>query len=104
SHRAAYVSRDGGASWTTVELPGSGARLRAVAASLHHPESAYLSYDHLSLDGQTWHGVARTRDGGRRWTLAWKESEKPAPNLHDLWITEAFGTGWGENPLALGVA
>ena len=104
SHRGAFVTRDGGASWTAIELPGSGARFPAVAASLHHPETAYLSYGRLNLDGKTWLGVARTRDTGRTWSLVWKEAETAAPNVHDAWITERLGPAWGENPLALGVA
>jgi photosystem II stability/assembly factor-like uncharacterized protein len=104
SERGAYVSRDGGATWTAAVLPGAGAQVRAVSASLHHPETAYLSYNRLSLDGALWMGVARTRDFGRSWTLAWKESKTAAPNVHDAWITESLGSGWGENPLALGAA
>ena len=104
SEHGAYVSRDGGATWAAVELTGSGAMMRAVAASLHHPETAYLSYGHLTLDGKTWLGVARTRDTGRTWSLLWKEAATAAPNIHDAWITEQLGPDWGENPLALGVA
>ncbi|HLY20122.1 MAG TPA: hypothetical protein VKR61_23000 [Bryobacteraceae bacterium] len=104
SERGGFVSQDGGASWSPIELPGSGAQVRAVAASLNHPETAYLSYGRLQLDGKTWLGVARTRDTGRTWSLVWKESSQAAPNVHDAWITENMGTGWGENPLALGVA
>jgi len=104
SGTAGYVSRDAGVSWTAVVLPGAGARLRAVAASLHHPETAYLSYGRLHLDGKTWLGVARTDDAGRTWRLVWKEAGTAAPNVHDNWITERMGTDWGENPLALGVA
>ena len=104
SHRGAFVTRDGGASWTAIELPGSGGRFPAVAASLHHPETAYLSYGRLNLDGKPWLGVARTRDTGRTWSLVWKEAATAAPNVHDAWITERLGPQWGENPLALGVA
>lgn len=104
SERGALVSRDAGASWDPVELPGSGARTPAVATSLHHPSTAYLSYGRLKLDGKTWLGVARTLDTGRTWRLVWKESQTAAPNVHDNWITEQLGPEWGENPLALGVA
>lgn len=104
SERGAFVSPDGGVSWTAIQLPGSGAAVRAVAASLHHPETAYLSYGRLKLDGQTWLGVARTGDTGRTWHLVWKEANTAASNVHDAWITESLGPGWGENPLALGVA
>jgi len=104
SEKGSFVSADDGASWHAINLPGSGAKVRAVATSLQHPETAYISYSHLNLDGKTWHGVAKTADGGRTWGLAWKESVVAAPNVHDAWITPTLGTGWGENPLMLGVA
>jgi photosystem II stability/assembly factor-like uncharacterized protein len=87
---SAFVSGDEGTSWKKVNLAGAGEKVRAVATSLHHPETA------------------TTTDGGKTWKLVWKEdinkSAKPAPNVHDAWITERFGSDWGENPLALGVA
>jgi photosystem II stability/assembly factor-like uncharacterized protein len=119
------ISRDGGASWQQAteaflgaHPSGSSAQdhsalpeFRAVATSLNHPESAYLSYGGLHLNGgatlqdaQTFHGVAKSNDGGRTWKLVWKEANSQAPNVHDAWITERFGPGWGENPLSLGVA
>ena len=104
ARQGAFVSSDGGATWVKVELPGSGAAVRAVAASLHHPETAYLSYQRLTLDGKTWQGMARTVDSGRTWKLLWKEANTAAPNVHDAWITEHMGPDWGENPLALGAA
>ncbi|MGO8719799.1 MAG: WD40/YVTN/BNR-like repeat-containing protein [Acidobacteriaceae bacterium] len=104
SKRGGFVSRDGGTSWHAITLPGTGASVRAVATSLHHPETAYISYSHLNLNGSIWHGVAKTVDAGRTWKLVWKESVAAAPNVHDAWITETFGTDWGENPLMLGVA
>jgi photosystem II stability/assembly factor-like uncharacterized protein len=99
-----FVSSDGGESWRAIALPGTGARVRAIATSLHHPETAYISYSRLKLDGQTWQGVAKTVDAGGTWELVWKESTAAASNVHDAWITQTFGTGWGENPLMLGVA
>lgn len=104
SDEGGFVSRDEGTSWQAVALPGTGARVRAVATSLHHPETAYISYSHLNLDGKTWHGVAKTVDAGRTWELVWKEGVAASPNVHDAWITPTFGTDWGENPLMLGVA
>ena len=56
------------------------------------------------MDGKTWIGVAKTDNAGDSWQLVWKESGAAAPNVHDAWITERFGVGWGENPLELGVA
>jgi photosystem II stability/assembly factor-like uncharacterized protein len=100
-----FLSRDGGVSWNSSPLPGSGAQVRAVATSLNYPESAYASYSHLQLDGKVWIGVARTRDSGRTWTLVWKENTTTSsPNVHDAWISQQLGVDWGENPLGLGVA
>ncbi len=99
-----FLSRDGGVSWASSPLPGSGAQVRAIATSLNHPESAYASYSHLQLDGKIWMGVARTRDSGRTWTLVWKEDKTAAPNVHDAWLTQEYGPEWGENPLGIGVA
>ena len=104
SEQGAFVSTDGGANWRKSELPGQGAKVRAIATSLRHPETAYVSYDHLALDGQTWIGVAKSSNSGGEWQLVWKEAETAAKNVHDAWITERFGPGWGENPLNMTVA
>ena len=104
ARQGAFVSTDGGRMWQKCALPGSGAEVRAIATSLHHPQVAYLSYNSLQLDGKTWMGVAKTSDSGRTWTLVWKDSATSAPNVHDAWIDKRFGPGWGENPLTLGVA
>lgn len=65
-----FVSRDRGASWASSSLPGQGWKVRAIATSVSHPESAYVSYSDLQLQGRTWMGVARTRDGGQTWFWA----------------------------------
>jgi photosystem II stability/assembly factor-like uncharacterized protein len=104
SEQGTFVSTDGGATWRKCDLPGSGAKVRADATSLHHPQTAYVSYDHLTLDGTSWLGVAKTTNSGGDWQLVWKESEAAAKNVHDAWITERFGPGWAENPLNLTVA
>jgi photosystem II stability/assembly factor-like uncharacterized protein len=98
------ISNDLGSTWVNAALPGNGAQVRAVATSFSHPETAYASYSNLHLDGTLWHGVARTSDAGKTWQLVWKESETAASNVQDAWITERFGTDWGENPLNLTVA
>jgi len=104
SEKGTFASTDGGANWHRCELPGSGAKVRAIATSLHHPETAYLSYNSLALDGKTWLGVAKTENSGAGWKLVWKESSAPANNVHDDWITARFGITWGENPLNMTVS
>lgn len=105
---SAFVSGDEGATWQKVSLGPGKAKLRAIATSLHNPETAYVSYNDLEEGGVKWLGVAKTTDAGRTWRLVWREDSsppaKPGANIHDAWITERFGTGWGENPLALTVA
>ena len=83
SQEGAFISKDVGASWQKIALPGEGARVRAVATSLHHPNVAYVSYNSLSLDGKKWMGVARTSDSGVSWKLVWKEA----------WADEEEGSG-----------
>ena len=104
SEQGISISTDGGSTWQKSSLPGKDAKVRAIATSLHHPEVAYVSYQDLQLDGKSWMGVAKTTNSGAAWELVWKEAESPAPNIHDAWITERFGPGWGENPLNLTVA
>ena len=104
SNSGILVSRDGGKSWQGSSLPGSSAKVRAVATSRQNGNMAYASYSDLSLDGQTWMGVAKTQDAGRSWRLVWKEAKAAAGNIHDAWITPRFGVDWGENPLTIGVS
>ena len=109
SEAGVFVSNDGAATWTEASLPGKGARTRAIAASLNHPEIAYVSYKYLQLEGKTWLGVAKTSDGGATWTLVWKDEYgmdlifPDAPNIHEAWL-EALGTEWGDNPRGLAVS
>jgi photosystem II stability/assembly factor-like uncharacterized protein len=104
SEHGVFVSADGGTTWNQPELPGHGTKVRAIATSLRHPETAYVSYGQMELGGSTWLGVAKTTTSGHDWQLVWKESDAAAKNVHDAWITERFGPGWGENPLNLIVA
>jgi photosystem II stability/assembly factor-like uncharacterized protein len=104
SEKGVFVSTDTGANWRKSALPGSGAQVRAIATSLRHPETAYVSYSDLTLEGKKWMGVAKTTNSGADWTLVWKESSGAAKNVHDNWITDRFGVTWGENPLNITVA
>lgn len=89
---AVYVSSDG-ERWTKTGIAGSA---RAVAASERHGKVAYASVKA---------GVMRTADGGRTWETVWDESHGRSKDV-DVggWVSDRFGPGWGEAPLALGVA
>jgi photosystem II stability/assembly factor-like uncharacterized protein len=95
-------STDGGGSWQMM-LPEL--HVRAVAASLNHPQVAYVSYSGLKRDGREFFGVATTQDFGRNWSYPWQETSRPASNV-DLggWINPTLGPDWGEQPLEIGVS
>jgi photosystem II stability/assembly factor-like uncharacterized protein len=104
SNSGLVVSTDSGLTWTASTLPGTGAQIRAVATSYHHPEVAYASYAHLQLEGQTLQGIARTTDGGLHWTLVWRSTFRTeSPNVHDAWIAGEMTPEWTEEPLSLTV-
>jgi len=105
---SAYSSDDEGATWRKAVIGPNGGKMRAIATSLRHPDTAYVSYRELEEGGIKWLGVAKTIDAGRTWQPVWQEDSnpagKPGANIHDAWITERFGPDWGENPLVLTVA
>jgi photosystem II stability/assembly factor-like uncharacterized protein len=105
---AAFASDDKGTTWRKASLGQGGGKMRAIATSLGNPDTAYVSYRNLEEGGIKWLGVAKTTDAGRNWHPIWKEDSnpgaKPGANVHDAWITQRFGSDWGENPLALVVA
>jgi hypothetical protein len=101
------TSTNGGATWRVLHVADATAgtpEFTGVAACLRHPEVAYVSYEELQMGNSAFHGVARTSDAGATWSLVWKEAETPAANVHDAWISERFGTDWGEPGTSLGVA
>jgi len=105
---SAFASDDEGTTWRKASLGQGGGKMRAIATSLRNPDTAYVSFRGLEEGGIKWLGVAKTTNAGRTWQPIWKEDSnpaaKPATNIHDAWITERFGSDWGENPLALVVA
>ena len=103
-----FVSADEGRNWHRMKLGKGDIKTRAIATSLRRPETAYVSYRGLEEGGLKYMGVAKTTDSGHTWKPVWKEDSeaagKPGANIHDAWITERFGSDWGENPLTLTVA
>jgi photosystem II stability/assembly factor-like uncharacterized protein len=111
-----FVSVDGGAAWQTIPVDflsnaprgTANLELRAVGTSLHHPETAYLSFrDHTRSLAATERnmGVAKTTDSGKTWRMVWRDTgQTAASNVQDPWINQRYGPDWGENPFALGVS
>jgi photosystem II stability/assembly factor-like uncharacterized protein len=103
------VSHDRGATWKQVHRsildnlgdPWVVPHLRGLAVADGRRDELYLSYANLRLKGEegTFFGVAHTTDGGANWEYLWKSASKPPANVHDAWLTQWFGTYWGENPL-----
>jgi hypothetical protein len=67
-----FVSGDGGMTWRMSFLPSFGGRATVIAAGHEQPDTAYVSYSELRVSIRATRGVAKTIDGGRRWTLAWR--------------------------------
>jgi photosystem II stability/assembly factor-like uncharacterized protein len=103
TRNALYVSTDGGESWSQSGLPPVASSLRAVAASLHHGETAYLSYMG-NPGGVRAMGVVKTADRGRTWDVVWKDGTTTGPNMTGQWLEERFGPGWPGSPSGMGVA
>ena len=105
---SAFSTDDNGLNWRKVQLGNGAEKMRAIATSLRNPATAFVSYRDLENAGTKYMGVAKTGDAGKSWQPVWKEdsnmSGKPGANIHDAWITERFGSDWGENPLTLTVA
>jgi photosystem II stability/assembly factor-like uncharacterized protein len=99
-----FVSTDRALTWRESSLPGFQGQARTIAASPNRPDVAYVSYSNLRAPMAQTFGVARTADSGRHWDLVWQEGREPAANLHDNWVAERFGSGWGGNPRGLAVA
>src|SRR5256885_15190669 len=85
SEKGAFVSKDGGASWQKLSLPGNGGEIRTNARRLGHPETAYLFYSHLKVGGKEGLGVAKNTDAGADWGLGWEESGNEGGKGFDAW-------------------
>lgn len=113
-----FYSEDGGATWEnrqqgliTFSKPGSSIpEWRGIATSALHPGVVYVSYNNLTIPGDTvCLGVARSDDFGKTWDLVWKDRLFGGQHAIDDryesgWINERFGPTWGENPFSLGVS
>ncbi|HVT97059.1 MAG TPA: hypothetical protein VHE33_06095 [Acidobacteriaceae bacterium] len=108
-----YSSRDGGRHWDSItpQLHQSAGRFEAIAATDANPNVAYVGFRRLQIgEGaqNLFNGIAKTTDGGRSWTIVFRESNRPASNLKGTWIEQRARQGndtiWFDTPYSLAVA
>ena len=108
-----FVSQDSGRTWNraTPALGQSSGRFEAVAASDQHAEVAYVGFRGLQVGAgpaNLYNGIAKTTDGGKHWTIVFRESTHAADNLRGTWIEErATQNGediWFDSPYSLGIS
>jgi photosystem II stability/assembly factor-like uncharacterized protein len=112
-----YVSEDGGRNWQsrTPVLGQQTGQFSAVSAARSNGRIAYVGFRSLRFGGNPkdiYNGIAKTVDGGRSWSIVFRESTHTAANLDASWIEQrATGTDWDggksiifDAPYSLGVA
>ena len=89
-----YVSRDGGSTWENprTALPGGPAFL-SIACSSRNAATAYVgvSTPRTPASDARYYGVAKTADGGKTWSICYRESSEPADNVEHSWVADFYG-------------
>jgi photosystem II stability/assembly factor-like uncharacterized protein len=97
------VSEDKGQTWQarTPALGQKSGSFGPVAAAGTNGQIAYIGFRGLKLGDRPedlYNGIAKTADGGRNWTIVFRESTLPAANLDASWIEQrAVSTEWGSD-------
>ena len=108
-----FVAEDEGRTWhsRTPSLGQQSGRFETVAAAGRQAQIAYAGFRGLKLGDRRedrYNGIAKTTDGGRQWTIVFRESARAATNLDASWIEERAIDGgqdiWFDAPAGLGVA
>ena len=86
-----WISRDGGRGWEKSAPLDGQVRLQAVACSGKHAATAYVGFALAGRGEDRGYGVAKTTDGGRTWSVAYKESVEPAENVEHSWVADFYG-------------
>jgi len=87
-----YTSQDGGRTWEKRTIGAAGGlEFQSIACSFRNGATAYAGFDGLKIEGQTYYGVAKTKDGGRTWTISYQESSEPAANVQHSWVADFYG-------------
>jgi photosystem II stability/assembly factor-like uncharacterized protein len=116
-HGAVFASEDAGATWQnrTPALGQLSGIFEAIATSSGNGQIAYAGFRNLQLgEGpeKLYNGIAKTVDAGTNWSIVFRESTHPAPNLDASWIEQrSTGISWEggksiifDAPYSLGVA
>src|SRR5574341_606315 len=106
---AAVRVGEGGSEWGPAK--GSRPALGPVAVSARFPQVAYMGLRGIVLEGrgdEPFNGIAKTRDGGRSWSVVHAESNRPSANLATSWIEpraeEDGHSVWFDAPYDLALA
>jgi len=106
---AAVRVDDGGSEWGPAK--GSRPSLGPIAVSARFPLVAYVGLRGIVLEGRgdkPFNGIAKTTDGGRRWSVAHAESDRPSANLAASWIEsraeEDGHSVWFDSPYDVALA
>lgn len=109
-----FVSENAGGNWrdVTPDLGLGPVQFHAISASDQHGAVAYVGFRSGEV-GETrsnlYNGIAKTTNGGKSWTVVYKESTEPAKNLEGSWIEARSAVAHTESifsdaPWSLGVA
>lgn len=107
------ISEDEGRTWQslTPALGQQSGRFEAVAASARQAQIAYTGFRNLKLGERRedlYNGIAKTTDGGRSWSIVFRESTSAASNLDPSHIEPRAQAKnddiWFDAPASLGVA
>ncbi len=110
-----WTSADAGKTWKRVDSPvlmnegGQKPSFTRVATAERDSRYVYIVTDRFltkNEDGNDahWFGALRSKDAGKTWEWVYRagggsgrynvEDGRPAPNLSDSWVNEAFGTDY----------
>ena len=111
------VSADGGQEWRAVGVGSPGGLpeseslagrivARVVAMSRYHAETAYVAVSvQDDQSGEQPFGICQTSDAGETWDWVLQAPRGREPENYDPdWLTNAYGSAWGECPLSMGAS
>ena len=117
--KALLISRDAGRTWQKAEAgamppiaPGETLlgefSAQVLCVCRDHPETAYLAVTVTLAEPdrpEPPFGILKTTDAGETWQWVLRVPGADEPDNYEFdWLTEAYGSRWGECPLDMGVS